>query len=404
MAMSMPKGYGYSVLTHEAIIDTLWEPGPKRRGFEQAILRKFPQTTPDRLLEAHAYAYGGSIIQDVGYYPFGSKFFSDLAHYVRSGDFVEALLSEAGTPDEYAFALGALAHYGADNDGHPIAINRAVPMLYPKLREKYGDVVTYAENPTDHIRTEFGFDVLQIARGSYAPKAYHDFIGFKVSKPLMERAFEKTYGLHLKDVFGALDLALGTYRHAVSQLIPEFTKAAWAAKKDEIVKADPGATRRKFRYTLSRSSYEKEWGRSYEKPGIGARIIAFLFRIIPKVGPFRSLGFKLPTQPAELLFQKSFEATVDNTRQNLERLENGTLKLPDLDFDTGKPARFGEYSLADQTYAKLLDKIAARKNEPIAPELRANILKFYEGARLSDPTTQSELDALRAQDTVSGKK
>src|SRR5262245_4763422 len=200
LAQSAP---GYSVLTHEAIIDSTWNDSIK-----PIIIRRFPRADPEQLREAHAYAYGGAIIQDMGYYPFGSRFFTDLAHYVRSGDFIESLINESSNLNEYAFAIGALAHYAADNNGHSIGVNRAVPLEYPKLRARYGDEVTYAEDASSHLKTEFGFDVVQVARGNYASDAYHDFIGFKVSKDVLERAFLKTYGLQVKDVFKNLDLAI----------------------------------------------------------------------------------------------------------------------------------------------------------------------------------------------------
>ena len=120
---------GYSVLTHEAIIDAAWDDSIK-----PILLKRFPRATVEQLREAHAHAYGGAIIQDMGYYPFGSKFYTDLVHYVRSGDFIEALLGEARDLDEYAFALGALAHYAADNTGHPVAVNPAVPILFPNCK------------------------------------------------------------------------------------------------------------------------------------------------------------------------------------------------------------------------------------------------------------------------------
>jgi hypothetical protein len=191
----------YSVLTHEAIIDGVWD-----QNIKPLLLQRFPQTTPEQLLETHSYAYGGCIIQDMGYHPFGNKTFSDLTHYIRTGDFVEALISESQDVNEYAFALGSLAHYSADNHGHPIAVNKTVPILFPKLRRKFGDTVTYEDDPVAHIKTEFGFDVVQVAHGLYAPQAYHDFIGFNVAKPLLERAFEKTYGITMKDVFKTLAL------------------------------------------------------------------------------------------------------------------------------------------------------------------------------------------------------
>ncbi len=244
-----------------------------------------PQRDPEQLQQAHAYAYGGCIIQDMGYYPFSSRFFSDLTHYVRSGDFIEALIRESQDLDEYAFALGALEHYAADTEGHRLATNRAVPILYPELRRKYGNDVTYWDNPTAHVRTEFGFDVLQVALGRYAPDGYRNFIGFQVSRDLLERAFLDTYGMEMKDVLGSVTLALGTYRYAVGSIVPGMTKVAWKLKQDQLKKEIPGVTRKKFLYNLSRSSYEKEWGTEYRKPGLGTRILAFLFRWLPGVGP-----------------------------------------------------------------------------------------------------------------------
>src|SRR5215469_2253559 len=279
---------GYSVLTHEAIIDTLWIDT-----IRPVLLMRFPNAGEEQLREAHAYAYGGCLIQDLGYYPFGSHFFSDLAHYVRSADFVIALLDESRDLNEYAFALGAVAHYGADVDGHSIAVNRAVPLLYPKLRRQFGNEVTYADNPPAHLKTEFGFDVLQVARGHYAPQAYHDFIGFKVSKDLLDRAFQETYGLRLKDLFGTLDLALGSYRFTVRTIIPGMTKLAWQLKHDDIEKQEPGITRKHFLYNMNRASYRKEWDDKYRAAGFFSRAFAWFLRILPKVGIFSGLGYKL---------------------------------------------------------------------------------------------------------------
>ena len=399
---------GYAVITHEAIVDSAW------KDITPILLQRFPATTPEDLKKAHAYAYGGCIIQDMGYYPFGSKYFSDLVHYVRSGDFVEALLRGAQDLDELAFALGALAHYAADNNGHPIAVNRAVAMEYPKLRAQYGDEVTYADDPPAHLKTEFGFDVAQVAQGNYAAAGYHDFIGFQVSKDLLERAFRDTYGLELKDQFVSLDLALGTYRRTVGTIIPEATKIAWSLKKKEIVQAQPGMTKRRFLYNLKGSSYEKEWGTEYNRPGVFARVMAFLFRIIPKVGPFKSVDFKAPTPQTETLFMQSFNRTLDLYRtlllQQQTQQTKGRSPLANTDFDTGRPTRDGEYSLADKTYAKLLRDLAKQGFKGVTPELRANLLSFYRNpkppatgakkARKPDekdwPDTLAALEQLRA--------
>jgi hypothetical protein len=364
----------YSVLTHEAIIDSAW-PSELR----PLLLKRFPNATDDQLREAHAYAYGGAIIQDLGYYPFGSKFFSDLVHYTRSGDFVLALLKDAQESrdlNDYAFALGALAHYAADNLGHPIAVNRTVPLVYPKLRTKFGPEVTYEDDPGAHLKTEFGFDVIEVARGQYANEAYHDFIGFKVAKPLLERAFEETYCIPLKDQFGSLDLALGTYRFSVSQAIPEMTKAAWAAKKKDIQSLQAGMTRRRYVYRIKIAAYQKDFDNQYKRPGLGARFLAFLFHLLPKIGPFKAFAFKVPPPAAETMFLTSLDDTVRDYKNLLASAGENSLQLPNQNFDTGKPTRLGEYHLADETYAKLVERLNQAKVAVSAP-LQANIDAFY---------------------------
>jgi len=365
----------YAVLTHEAIIDAAW-----LDSIQPLLLARFPNATPDDLKNAHAYAYGGAIIQDMGYYPFGSKFFSNLVHYVRSGDFIQELLRESQDVNEYGFALGAAAHYCADINGHALAVNPAVGLTYPNLRARYGPVVTYDDDPESHLKVEFGFDVMEVADGNYAPQAYHDFIGFEVSKRLLEAAFRRVYGLEMADVFFDLDLALGTYRRTVSSILPEATKVAWELQKDEIVKARPGMTRRRFIYNLSRSSYEREWGKEYSRPGPLAKVLAFLFRIIPKVGPFRGVQFKPATPQTLQLFMESFNRTLGNYRQLLGDLRGGHLELPNSDFDTGHPTAPGEYRLADDTYSRLARALAGNRPDPAASEIVKNVLGFFRDA------------------------
>jgi hypothetical protein len=387
----LPPGLSaYSVLTHEAIVDSVWD-----ETFKPLLLQRFPQATADQLREAHAYAYGGSIIQDMGYYPFGSRFFSDLVHYVRSGDFVVNMLREAADLNELAFALGAMAHYAADNIGHPEGVNIVEPLLYPKIRKKFGDVVTYEDSPGEHLKTEFGFDVLEVARGNFAPQSYHDFIGFKIAKPLLERSFQATYSLPMNELFSDMDLALSTYRHTVSGLIPRMTKVAWVEKKDEIRKANPGITARRFRYNLSKASYEKEWDRKYEKPGIGSRMLAFLFKLLPKVGPLRALSFKMPTPQGETLFMKSFNNTLVLLRSFAPGVREGNLRIDNTNFDIGKPTRQGDYRMADDAYLELLVTFADKHVRP-SEAVRMNVIDFYrDPSRIADPKALAELNALK---------
>ena len=381
----------YSVLTHEEIVDLLW-----KEEIRPLLLKRFPALTEEQIAEAHAYAYGGAVIQDLGYYPFGSKQFSDLAHYVRSGDFVRELLIESKDANEYAFAMGALAHYASDIAGHP-AVNQAVAIEYPKLRAKYGNSVNYAENNTAHIRTEIGFDMVQVAKSRYASQQYHDFIGFQVSKPLLDRVFPVVYGVDLKDVLSHEDLAIGSYRYSVSQLIPEMTRVALRTHKKDMMREEPTFAKQKFLYRLSRSDYEKDWGKEYTKPGFGARVLAVFMRYLPKVGPFKAMAFKNPTPKTEEMYFKSINTSVDRYRTYLEELRTDSLQLSNIDFDTGKKTKAAEYTLTDDSYAKLLAKLSERKFERASPELRVNILDFY--SDLSAPF-ETKKDAVRWQNVL----
>ena len=392
-----PDCAGYSVLTHEAIVDAAW-----KDSIEPLLLKRFPSATPEELLQAHAYAYGGAIIQDLGYYPFGNKFFSDLTHYVRSGDFVLALIKQSTDLTEYAFALGALAHYAADVSGHQIATNRAVAILYHGLEKKYGPVVTYEEKPSAHMKVEYGFDVDQVAKGHYAPKAYHDFIGFQVSKPVLERAFAETYSLDISSVFVSVDLALGSYRHAVSTVIPRMTKVAWHLKKDEIQHSDPSETKTKYIYNISNSGYRKDWGDIYEKPGFDARLKAFFLRLMPKIGPFSGLAFHPPTPEVEHLYMNSFNDTLDRYRLLLHAQQEDRLQLPNENLDTGVATSAAMYRLTDETYAKLLQKTSGK---PVSDALRQDFLFYYADLQKPFATKENskawkdlitELDALKS--------
>jgi hypothetical protein len=363
--------FAYSVLTHEEIVDLVWTDE-----IRPLLLARFPGLTEEQITEAHAYAYGGAVIQDLGYYPFGSTEFSNLVHYVRSGDFVQELLHESQDANEYAFALGALAHYASDIAGHP-AVNQSVSLQYPKLRAKYGNSVRYAEDHTAHLKTEFGFDMVQVAKNRYASQQYHDFIGFQVSKPLLERAFPVVYGMELKDVLTHEDLAVGSYRYAISRMIPQMTQIALRTHKQDMMKESPTFAKKKFLYRLKRSEYEKEWGKDYTKADFGTQFWSVVLRYMPKIGPFRALAFNNPTRQTEDMYFKSINTTVDQYRAYLQQVRSGSLELANSDLDTGKPTMPAEYSLTDDTYAKLLGQLTDKKFNLTSTELRDNVLQFY---------------------------
>ena len=370
---------GYSVLSHESAIDAAWE-----RELRPLLLRRFPHTSPAALERARSFAYGGSVIQDLGYYPFGSKFFSNLLHYARSGEFVEALIHNSQTVDELAFALGALAHYANDNTGHPEAVNLSVPRTFPKLQEKFGNRITYVEAPKQHVIVEFSFDVASAARGKYDFTQYRSLIDFQVATPLLERTFREIYGLDMNEVFGNEDRAISTYRYSVSQLIPALTEAAWRDKKDEILKIWPDADREHVVFAYTPLDYQSAYGLDYQKPGKMARFLAFVYRFVPRVGPLKPLAFKAPTPEVDRLFEESLAHSRSRFGELLGALRAGRLNLPNTNFDTGRPARAGEYALADETHAEWLESLAKDGFASATPPMRQTLTAYYRNAAAPD--------------------
>ena len=362
----------YSVLAHEAIIDACWA-----KSIEPLLLLRYPGATQQQLKKAHAYAYGGSIVPDIGYFPFGRPLFTNMVHYVRSGDFVNALLDDARDINEYAFALGFLCHYMADKYGHSLATNKSVPIVYPKVGQKYGSIVTYEEDHISHKRVEFAFDVLQTVQGDYTSIAYHDFIGFEVSQPLLERAFKETYGMDLNEIFTDLPLSIATLRWSFKKLFPALTEAAWDIKNKEILKSHPNASKKAFTYKMSRKDYHREFGKERKKLGIFAAVLSVFIRIVPKVGPLRPLKFKDPGPVAQKFYTESFDTILFLYSLTLKNCRSGTIDLANIDYDTGNPTVPGEYHMADRNYDLLVAHLQKNDFRLLNDDLKNNITGFY---------------------------
>jgi hypothetical protein len=353
---------------HQAIIDAEWE--DQIRPF---LLQRFPHATPDELREAKSYAYGGSVIQDLGYYPFGSHFFSHLTHYVRSGDFVQALFQESRDINDYAFALGALSHYSADIEGHSLGINRAVPLLHPKLARRYGDIMTWEDSPYAHLLTEFGFDTVEVVAGHVAPQKYHEWIGFRVREPLLQRAFRGTYGLELPHQTLGLRVSMYVYRECAGKIIPQMTMVAWALKRKSLEERAT-SVHHKSLFHLRRESVDQTWEKTRAKPGPGDEITAFAFRILPKVGPLQIFQFPVPTDETERLLADSLKGTIADYEV---KIADARLDPPDINLDTGRPTRPGEYRYCDLTFAQLLHHLEKAQFAAMTPALRNELLGFY---------------------------
>jgi hypothetical protein len=348
-----------------------------KSSIEPALLKKYPNSTSEQLLEAHAYAYGGAIMPDIGYSPFGSMLYTDLVHNVRTGDYVQALIEEAENLNEFAFALGSLAHYMADNYGHLLGTNVAVPLVYPKVKNKFGNRVTYAEHSKSHSRMELSFDVLQTARGNYASKDYHDFIGFQIAVPVVEKAFYRTYGLDISTVFRSLPVAISTYRWTIKFLLPNIVRTAWVNKKSSLKQATPGLTAKKFSYKMKNRTYYHEFGKDHQKAGFFPTVIGFMMPLLPKIGPLAKLRFKFPTAEAELLFIKSFDTTLVYYESAIRKIGSEPIRFPNKTLDTGIGTTLGSYSIADDSYAELLATLREKKFENVSSEIKNSLITFY---------------------------
>ncbi len=379
------RGKSFSILAHEAIIDAEWD-----NLIKPTLLAKYPTATLADLKIAHAYAYGGCLVPDMGYMPFGDPYFTDLLHYVRNGDFVTSLLTDQKNINQYAFALGVLSHYMADKYGHSIATNQTVPLLYPKLQRKFGNVVTYDEDHTSHSRTEFAFDVVQIAKGHYASVAYHDFIGFKIDSALLASCFYKVYGEQLSVLFPNYDKTIKTFRWGVLNLFPALARKAWHLKKTEIRQTDGGINRSIFVRRMNKRMYRKQFGDTLSRPGFAARTVAFIIAILPKIGPLQKLSFKNPGPQGEKLFNQSIDSTLYHYTITVKEAANNSENIANIDFDTGKLTALNEYNLADDTYAEWLLSLQKQNFNNLSEAIKNNILNFFDKTDTRMQTTNPD--------------
>lgn len=380
----------FSILAHEAVIDASWD-----KTLKPMLLARYPNSTDEDLKKAHAYAYGGCLVPDMGYMPFGDPYFTNLLHYVRTGDFVMELINDAQNLNQYAFALGVLSHYLADEYGHSLATNKTVPLLYPKLEQKFGPVITYGDDHTSHSRTELAYDVLQTAKGNYASTAYHDFIGFSIDSALLATAFQKIYGESLKEMFPKYSTTVATFRWGVRDLFPEMTHRAWHIKKSDIRKGNVGITRDKFKYRMTRRMFEGEFGSDYTKPKFSARVVVFIIKLLPKIGPLKKLKFINPGPEGEKLFAMSMDSALYHYTADLGQVNNNQLNLINIDYDTGKPTVIYEYKLTDETYKDWILKLQKNNFTDTSPDMRGNILGFYSKADTT-ALSKSEPDVMKA--------
>ncbi|MGE5083109.1 MAG: zinc dependent phospholipase C family protein [Acidobacteriota bacterium] len=392
----------YSVLTHEELIDLAWNDS-----IRPLLLAKFPKSTDAELVVAHSFAYGGSAVQDMGYYPFGKVFFSELTHYVRSGDFVVRLLSDARTLNEYAFAIGALSHYLGDSIGHSEAVNRATALGFPKLRDKYGESVTYGESPHSHIRTEFAFDVKELSDRAFAPAAYMERVGFRVPRKFLRDVFIATYGIDIAEVLGRARPDLKSYRTSVRSFIPAFAEAEVVLHKKQFLPPPDTEAYRIFAERVAHTNYERRWRHTYKGPGFKAHLLAILVFIVPKIGAASDLAIKIPTHETEEWYLSSVNRTVDQFRAILQNLlsAKSPARLANLDLDTGERVRLGDYALADKTYTELLARLTSKPRLGVPADLKRNLLDYYEGSlaitEVNDPRT-AQLEALKAMGSRRG--
>lgn len=430
------QAQAYSLLTHEQLIDLTW-----KDSIVPLLLSRYPNLTPADLEHARAYAYGGCVIQDIGYYPFGDASFSNLTHYVRSGDFVVNLFRNAGNADELAFAVGALSHYIGDSEGHSLATNLAVPIEFPKLRAKYGHVVNYAQGKTQHVQTEFAFDIDEIAHHRVAPTRYLKHIGLQVPVRQLSLAFYQTYGLS-ENFSGTRGRRLNVrgYRFAVRTFIPRIANAVTLIHRRH-EPPDPDTPEvDKLRKAVAAMAVDSNWDQYRSKPGFGTWTLAGLLFVLPRVGPLKMAHVKGPTADTEAQYQHSVVVSTASLRRVLARFtpppatrssasqaaaadtqsqpppshpssadpnakqavprqsRDPRHPLPNRDLDTGFVVQPGGYPLTDDTYAALLHILTRQPEQPVPPGIKEDIQRYYSNLELpiatkKDPSRWAEVQA-----------
>ena len=399
--MTTTRAIPYSVQTHQELIDLAW-----KQSIRPILLKQYPTLTEAQLQEAHAYAYGGSAIQDFGYYPFGNAFFSNLTHYVRSGDFVISLLRDAKTADELAFAIGSLSHYIGDTIGHSSAVNLSVPVEFPKLKQRYGDSINYAENPHAHVQTEFAFDINQLSKGRFAPSEYTKFVGLEVPRDLLRKAFFETYGLNLPDIIGTKETSIRVYRYAVRRFLPNIARAETILHKKNFPEDIPSPDLATLREDLIQASADNNWEAYRKKPGFTSHLYADFIYILPKVGTLKMLAVKGPNQHTEDLYIKSVNHSIKAMRlvlTNFDRIEH---YIANRDLDTGLVVKPGGYPLTDKTYAALLERITQHPEKVIPNQLKHDLIAYYADPQApiitkKDPEKWAQVQAnLKTLDTM----
>lgn len=367
--------FSYSVQTHEQLIDLTW-----KQSIRPLLLKRFPNLTEAQIKEAHAYAYGGCAIQDLGYYPFGNTFLSDLTHYVRPGDFVLSLIHNARTADELAFAIGALSHYYGDTIGHSLAINESVALEFPKLGKKYGPVVTYEQGEHAHVRTEFAFDVNELSKRHFAPSAYLEHVGLAVPIPMLRRSLFQTYGIDLYQIIGHRRPVLRGYHFAIRSFLPRIAFAEVILHKHSFPAEADTPEFDKFYKDLAQSDFENGWDQYRKNPGIGTHLLAGVIFILPHIGTLSDTAIRGPNDHTQELYVKSFNRSAAVLRHVLANFNYVTSYVPNLGLDTGMKIKPGAYRLTDKTYAKLLATVTHDPTKPVPSGLKRNIADYY-----SDP-------------------
>jgi hypothetical protein len=436
----------YSVLTHEQLIDLTWQ-----SSIVPLLLSRYPTLTPAEIEHARAYAYGGCVIQDIGYYPFGDQFFSDLTHYVRSGDFVVNLFRNAGNADELAFAIGALSHYIGDSVGHSQATNLAVPIEFPKLRDKYGNVVNYAEGEHQHVQTEFAFDINEIAQHRFAPVHYLRHVGLEVPTKQLALAFYQTYGLR-EDFTDTRHHRINVdgYRFSVHRFIPRIAYAVTLLHRKHEPADVNNPDLQQLTAEIAAVAKANDWDAYRKHAGIGTYALAGFIYILPKVGPLKLAAVKGPTSQTEIDYIHSVILSTDELNRSLHRFTPPPATKPtaalaaaadthsdpapsvalpakpgasqaiprqsvdpnhpllNRDLDTGSPVRPSGYRLTDTTYATLLHRLAQTPTTPVPPGIKRDILAYYANLDLpfatkKDPgawaTLQQDLTTMAAMPT-----
>ena len=338
-------GRAFSVTAHQGVVDQAWG-----LTLVPLIRQRFPNATDRELTEAHAYARGGSISPILVLSARESFVFRPAA--LRSHRrFRQPSVNWGQLSGRICVRLGMLGHYEAPAGIRKRPIFRCPSSIPSSSRNTAtpSPMRTHPRAPTNSIRCAAG-------RSSQRnTDLFEHSIDFKVPRDALERAFAETYGLQLNDLFDNYDIAIYTYRWGFRTIINEGTGIAWALYRKDIESNEPGVTSKEFVREISRGDFERQFGKAFLEPGYLPRFVGFLGTLVPDVGPLKRLPFKPLPDSVQKLYFRAYRHASERYVHEVAAICANKAWLENINLDTGRADKSGEYAPADEAWVDLLE-------------------------------------------------